>query len=242
MLVSPERSFLRLDVRHQMRHRLLHHARRFHHLRQEHLARAEQVADHVHAGHQRAFDHFDRELRLQARFFGVFDDIGGDAAHQRMGQALLHRALAPFQIFDLFLAAALDASRPACTSFSPASGLRFSTTSSTASRRSLRNLLVHAELPGIDDAHVHAGLDGVIQEHGVDRLAHRLVAAERERHVGHAAADLGVGQMLSDPRGGLDEVHRVVVVLLDAGGDREDVRVEDDVFAAGSRPCCTRMS
>ena len=29
---------------------------------------------------------------------------------------------------------------------------------------------------------------------------------------------------------GLDEVHRVVVVLLDAGGDREHVRVEDDVF------------
>jgi hypothetical protein len=29
---------------------------------------------------------------------------------------------------------------------------------------------------------------------------------------------------------GLDEVDRVVVVLLDAGGDREDVGVEDDVF------------
>jgi hypothetical protein len=29
---------------------------------------------------------------------------------------------------------------------------------------------------------------------------------------------------------GFDEVHRVVVVLFDAGGDGEDVRVEDDVF------------
>ena len=33
-----------------------------------------------------------------------------------------------------------------------------------------------------------------------------------------------------DPRHRLDEVDRVVVVLLDARGDGEDVRVEDDVF------------
>jgi hypothetical protein len=45
------------DVGDQVGHGLLHHARRFHHLRQEHLAGAEQVADHVHAVHQRAFDH-----------------------------------------------------------------------------------------------------------------------------------------------------------------------------------------
>jgi hypothetical protein len=32
----------------------LHHAGGFHHLRQEHLAGAEQVADDVHAVHQRA--------------------------------------------------------------------------------------------------------------------------------------------------------------------------------------------
>ena len=37
-------------------------------------------------------------------------------------------------------------------------------------------------------------------------------------------------QVLADPLRRLDEVDRVVVVLLDAGGDREDVRVEDDVL------------
>ncbi len=42
---------LRLEVGLQVSHRLLHHARRLHDLRQEHLAGAEEVADHVHAGH-----------------------------------------------------------------------------------------------------------------------------------------------------------------------------------------------
>ncbi len=64
----------------------------------------------------------------------------------------------------------------------------------------------------------------------MDRLAHRVVAAEREAHVRHAARDVRVRQVLADPAGGLDEVDRVVGVLLDAGGDREDVGVEDDVL------------
>ena len=39
-----------------------------------------------------------------------------------------------------------------------------------------------------------------------------------------------MGQAAADDPGRLDEVDRVVVVFLDAGGDGEDVRVEDDVF------------
>jgi hypothetical protein len=37
-------------------------------------------------------------------------------------------------------------------------------------------------------------------------------------------------QVLLDPARRVDEVDGVVVVLLDAGRDREDVRVEDDVL------------
>ena len=49
-----------LDVRNQVRDGLLHHPRALDDLRQEHLAGAEQVADDVHAVHQRALDHLDR--------------------------------------------------------------------------------------------------------------------------------------------------------------------------------------
>ncbi|KAG1248084.1 hypothetical protein G6F68_013936 [Rhizopus microsporus] len=91
-------------------------------------------------------------------------------------------------------------------------------------------LIVDRHGTGVDDAHVHAGGNRVVQEHRVDGLAHRFVAAEREGHVGDAAGDMAVRQRLLDDAGGLDEVHRVVVVLFDAGGDGEDVRVEDDVL------------
>ncbi len=41
---------------------------------------------------------------------------------------------------------------------------------------------------------------------------------------------LGPGQVLLDPADGLDEIHGVIVVLLHAGGDGQDVGIEDDVL------------
>ena len=94
----------------------------------------------------------------------------------------------------------------------------------------LGNLLVNAEHPGVDDAHVQPGLDGVIEKGGVHRLAHGVVAAKGKGNVADAAADLGPRQVLFDPARGLDEIDRVIVVLLHAGGDGQDVRVKNDVL------------
>ena len=58
-------------------------------------------------------------------------------------------------------------------------------------------VVVHRDLAGVDDAHIHAGLDGVIEEHRVHRLAHALVAAEGERQVRDAAGDVDVRQVLA---------------------------------------------
>ena len=111
-----------------------------------------------------------------------------------------------------------------------ASARRLRTTSSHGLAQLRVDVVIDRQLAGIDDAHVHAGLDGVIEEHRVHRLAHGLVAAEREGKVRHAAGDMRVRQVLPDPARRLDEGDAVVVVLLDAGRDREDVRIEDDVF------------
>ena len=51
--------------------RLLHDARRLHDLWQEHLAGAEQVADDIHAVHQRAFDDVQRLGRRKPRFLDI---------------------------------------------------------------------------------------------------------------------------------------------------------------------------
>jgi hypothetical protein len=64
----------------------------------------------------------------------------------------------------------------------------------------------------------------------VDRLAHRVIAPETETHVADAPRHFGTRQIGLDPARGLDEVHRVVVVLFNAGGNGEDVGVKNDVF------------
>ena len=93
-----------------------------------------------------------------------------------------------------------------------------------------RDFLVNRQLAGVDDAHGHPGVDGVIQEHRMNRLAHRVVAPEREGHVGHPAGHQRVRQFGFNAPRGFDEIHRVVVVFGDAGGDGEDVGIENDVL------------
>jgi hypothetical protein len=70
----------------------------------------------------------------------------------------------------------------------------------------------------------------VVEEHGVHGAADGLVAAEREAQVRQAARDVGVRAALPDFAAGLDEVERVAAMLVDAGRDREDVGIEDDVL------------
>ena len=82
--------FAGFNERLEIRHRLFHDARRFHHLRQEHFALAKQVADHVHAVHQRAFNHFNRTRSLLAGFFGILLDKLGNAFDQRVFQTFIH--------------------------------------------------------------------------------------------------------------------------------------------------------
>ncbi len=49
------------------------------------------------------------------------------------------------------------------------------------------DIIVNDHLSGIDDAHIHAGFDGMIKEYRVHGLAHRFVATERERQIRDAA-------------------------------------------------------
>ena len=86
---------LLFHIRHQIGDGLFHDAGRFHHLRQKHAARTEQVADDVHAVHQRPLDHRERARQLAAGFFDIGFDEVGNAMHQGVRQSLLDRPFAP---------------------------------------------------------------------------------------------------------------------------------------------------
>ena len=97
------------------------------------------------------------------------------------------------------------------------------------------DLVVNGEPARVHDPHVESGRDGVVQEDRVHRLPHPLVAAEREGQVGDAPRDQRSRSGRPDSGDRLDELHAVAVVLGNAGGDGEDVRVEDDVLGRKAR-------
>ena len=226
----PAPLLLRLDEGQQMGDRLLHDAGALDHLGQEHLARAEQIADHVHAVHQRPLDDVERGVGKLARLFGVVDDEFVDPAHQRVGQPFRHRRLAPREIGLLLdAAAALVGLRDLEQALGGVGAPVQDDVLDPLAEFGL-DVLVDRELAGIHDAHGQTGADRVVKEHRVHRLAHPVVAAERERDVADAAADAGMGEGFLDPRRRRDEVDGVVVVFLDPGGDGEDIGIEDDVL------------
>ena len=209
----------------------LHHARGFDDLRQKHFACAEEVADDAHAVHQRAFDDEQRAAELDARFFGVELDVGVDALHQRVREALFDGAGAP--LFGLLFGDGGVGALEGFAVFDEAlGGVRAAIEQDIFDQdfKFRLDLFVDFEHAGVDDAHVHAGGDGVVEEGRVHGFADLVVAAEAEGDVGDAAGNLGVRKVGLDPARGVDEVDGVVVVLLHAGGDGEDVGIEDDVF------------
>ncbi len=208
--------------------RALHRPGALDDLRQEHLPGAEQVADDLHAVHQRPFDDVERPRVLPARLFDVGLDEIHDAVHERVRQAGLDRLLAPRQVVLALLAVALDRrgefDHPLGRVRPPVENDVFD-----VRQQIFRDVFIDDELTGVDDAHVEAGRNRVIEERGVNRFAHDVVPAERERQVADAAADLDARTAGLDEARGFDEIDGVGVVLLETGGDREDVGIENDV-------------
>src|SRR3990172_5693723 len=220
---------LGFDVGDEVRHGLLHDAGRLYHLGQEHLAGTEQVADDVHAFHERSLDHLDRVFGLEARLLGVLDDPGGDALHQRVRKTRVHRPPAPLQVLDALASRPFHRGGQFDQPFARV-GASVHHHVLDAFAQLVRYLLVDTQLSGIDDAHGQAGAYGMVEKYRVYRFAHRVVAAKREGDVRYAAPHLGVGHVGAEPARCLDEVAPVVGVFVDPGCDGEDVWVEDDVL------------
>src|SRR5262249_16712457 len=91
-------------------------------------------------------------------------------------------------------------------------------------------IVVNGDLASIDNAHIHARLDGVIQKHGVHRLAHPLVSTERKGQVRDATGHVRAWQVIADPASSFDESKPVAVMFLHARRNGKDVWIENNVL------------
>ena len=147
-----------------------------------------------------------------------------------MRQAVAHRFVAPAQVFDALLAfLAFESVGDFQQAFSRVRAAIQHHIFDAFAQVGFQ-IVVQRQRAGVDDAHVHARFDGVVQKHDVDRLTHQLVAAERERHVGDAAGDMAQREAAFELARGFDEGHRVIVVFLNAGRDREHIGIENNIF------------
>ena len=213
----------------EVRHRALHRACALHHLREEHLPRAEEVADDLHAVHQRALDHVERTSGRLPRLLRVLLDEVDDAVDERMREPIVDGRLTPGEV-ELALRRPARDGRGVLDETLGRVRPAIEEDVLDALEQIRLDVLVDGELTGVDDAHVEARADRVVEERRVHRLADGVVSAERERQVRDPARDERARAALLQERDRVDERLREGGVLLDPGGDGEDVRVEDHVL------------
>ena len=225
-------SLLGLHVGGQIGDSLLHHAGTLHNLGQEHLAGSEEITDDPHAVHERPFDDKQGTPELRASLLGIPVDVVDDPFDQGVLEALLDGAGTPGLLGLLFLGISTHGFQPLSIIHQTLRGVGPAVQEHILHHREqLRfDLLVDLEHASIHDGHVETGLDCMVEESRVHRLAHGVIAPEGEGDIAQATAALSAGKSRFDLPNSLDEVDGVVVVLLDAGGDREDIRVKDDVL------------
>src|SRR5687768_18614726 len=126
-----------------------------------------------------------------------------------MSQALLQRLVAPGENFYILLAFSLEAFGKFHQSLgrgglSAIFWLAIEQHVLHSFKQLLGNIRINTQLASVDDAHGHAGPNRVIEESGMDRFPHGLIATEGEGYIGHTATYLRVGQDLLDEASGLD--------------------------------------
>ena len=112
-------------------------------------------------------------------FFGVSLDVLYDALHERVTEPLLDALLAPREV--LFGPAGL--ARVPVGERREAFGCVGRTVEEDVLDRGqqlLRDLVVHRQRASIDDAHVHARLNRVVEKRRMHRFASGIAAAVRE--------------------------------------------------------------
>ena len=176
--------FFGLDVRRQNSDGLFHHAGGFHHLGEEHFTRPKEITEHVHTVHQWPLNHVERAGCPLAGLFGIGLNEFGDAVDQGVFQSFFDRGLAPRHVLFLGLRAALTAiglgkfQHPLCGIETAVENHIFAMVTQFRV-----DLGINGELSCVHDAHVHAVLDCMVEEHGMHRFSDGLVSAEGKRQV-----------------------------------------------------------
>ena len=216
-------------------YRFAHYLGGLDHLGEEHFSRAETLAYAGHSVHQRPFNELYRRPAGTQQFLEVSLQACAASRHEGPGNPLLRR--------DVLFLPGLGALAGGCRRplgahrrgqfEQPLARFRVGVENHVfdALEQLRLDAVVDLQHSGIDDAHIQARLDGVVEEDGMHRFAHGIVAPEGEGQVGDASGSQRSREIPLDPAHRLDEVDAVAGVLGDAGAHRKDVHVKYDVAA-----------
>ena len=140
-----------------------HDAGAFNDLGQEHFTGTEEVADDAHAVHEGAFDDVEGAGVFLAGFFDVFFNVVDDAFDEGVCEAFFDVFVAPgFGVGFGFLGAAVFDGFGEVDQFFGGFGVAVEDDVFDELKKFGLNFVIDFEHAGVDDAHVEAGVFGVV--------------------------------------------------------------------------------
>ena len=178
-------AFLALDLHEgfEVGDGFLHDTGGFYDLGEEHFSCSEEVADDAHAIHEGAFDDGEGFFVFFEGFGGVLDDEFIDAFEEGVFEALFDGGFAPGEVFFEFLSALAFEGFGEVEEALGGSVVFIEEDVFDCGEEIFWDLVVDFKHAGVDDAHVHACLSGVVEEGGVHGFADGVVSAEGEGDV-----------------------------------------------------------
>src|SRR5690606_8672033 len=92
------------------------------------------------------------------------------------------------------------------------------------------NFIIYHQLSCIYNAHVHAGLNGMIQEHRMHSFTNRIITSEGERQITYTTTYSYQRHQLFNTSGSIDKVYRITIMLLQSCSNGKNVRIEYDIL------------
>ena len=141
------------------------------------------IRSYYDAVHQRTLDDVQGALRQATHLIRIAFDVPVDSLDQRMDQTVVYRQRAPLLVAAvLLLGAPLELLRHTqqllCRIFrSVQNDILYSGSQAGV------DFVVDTKLPRVDDGHVEASLNRVIEKDRMNRLTDPVLAAERERNI-----------------------------------------------------------
>lgn len=208
---------------------------RFKKMRKKNIEGKEKVEEKINEWNKRKLDKMKREIGRKERILSIGIDILGDEVEKRMLKKILERKLEKDKIMSKRLNG--EGIKEKLGNLKKKLGWDLESFCGEVKKKIIERIkklrvdsVIERKMERIEDENINERMNGVVEEKGMNRIKKRIIEEEGEREVGKEEGNMEMRKCEEDLKSGIDEIEEVIIVLIDEGRERKNIRIENDVL------------